>query len=101
MNSTHEKSEPLSPLFCSSPFFYSSHSFFQIRLVERLHLDFVRQGARFDGAAQARHAEISERLAELMTAFSQNILADESEFTMVLKVEDLSGCPADLVAAAR
>ena len=43
----------------------------QIRLVERLHLDFVRAGARFDAPSQRRYSEIMEKLAELETEFSQ------------------------------
>ena len=73
----------------------------QRRCLERLHLDFVRAGARFDSAAQARNAAIVARLAELQTAFSQNLLADETEFTIELAEADLAGCPPDLVAAAR
>ena len=73
----------------------------QVRLVERLHLDFVRAGARFDSASQARYAEIMGRLAELTTLFSQNVLGDETAYTLVLKEADLTGCPPDLVAAAR
>eukprot|EP00192_Tetraselmis_astigmatica_P006864 CAMPEP_0117675278 /NCGR_PEP_ID=MMETSP0804-20121206/15517_1 /TAXON_ID=1074897 /ORGANISM="Tetraselmis astigmatica, Strain CCMP880" /LENGTH=757 /DNA_ID=CAMNT_0005484265 /DNA_START=186 /DNA_END=2459 /DNA_ORIENTATION=- len=73
----------------------------QVRLVERLHLDFVRAGARFDSASQARYSEIMGRLAELTTVFSQNVLGDETAFTLVVKEGDLSGCPPDLVAAAR
>ena len=37
----------------------------------------------------------------ILQAFGQNVLADETSFTLVLKKDDLSGCPADLVAAAR
>ena len=37
----------------------------QRRLLERLHLDFVRAGARLAPAAQARYAQVMERLAEL------------------------------------
>ncbi len=58
----------------------------QLRLVERLHLDFVRSGARFDAAAQKRYGEITERLAELTTVFTQNVLGDESSFKMVVQV---------------
>jgi len=72
----------------------------QVRLVERLHLDFVRAGAKFDAASQARYAEIMGRLAELQTTFSQNVLGDETAFTLVLTEADLAGCPPDLVAAA-
>jgi peptidyl-dipeptidase Dcp len=73
----------------------------QVRLVERLHLDFVRAGAKFDAAAQKRYAAIMGRLAELTTTFSQNVLGDETAFTLLLSHSDLSGCPPDLVAAAR
>jgi peptidyl-dipeptidase Dcp len=74
----------------------------QSRLVERIHLDFVRAGALLSGAARARYAEIEERLAALTTRFSQNLLADEAGYRLVLKDErDLAGLPADLRAAAR
>ena len=39
--------------------------------MERLHLDFVRSGARFDAASQGRYSEIMEKLAELETVFTQ------------------------------
>jgi peptidyl-dipeptidase Dcp len=73
----------------------------QLRLVERFHLDFVRAGAKFDTAAQARYAAITEEQANLETKFTQNILADESEITIQLTKEDLSGLPEDLIASAR
>ena len=73
-----------------------------LRLLERVHLDFVREGARLSGAARARHGEIVERLATLTTAFSQNVLADEASFRLVLRgEEDLAGLPEGLRAAAR
>ena len=71
------------------------------RLTERVWLDFVRAGARLAPAAQARAAAIDEALASLCTAFTQNVLADEAEFTLALSAADLAGCPADVVAAAR
>ena len=43
----------------------------QVRLVERFHLDFVRQGAKFSEADQRRYAQIVEQLAELCTKFTQ------------------------------
>ncbi|MDQ3446886.1 MAG: hypothetical protein M3496_12065 [Pseudomonadota bacterium] len=48
----------------------------QTRLLERSHLDSVLAGARLSSGAKARLSEIVERLAQLHTAFSQNILAD-------------------------
>jgi len=46
-------------------------------------------------------AEITKRLATLGTSFSQNMLADESAYELVLeRKEDLDGLPDFLVAAA-
>src|SRR6185295_11485302 len=56
----------------------------QKRLVERMHLDFVRAGAKLAPAAQQRYAQVMERLAELTTRFAQNVLADESDYRLVL-----------------
>ncbi|HEY2188998.1 MAG TPA: M3 family metallopeptidase, partial [Caldimonas sp.] len=72
------------------------------RVLERFHLDFVRNGARLAPAAQARHAAVLERLAELMTRFGQNVLADECSFQLVLRSEaDVAGLPGFVRAAAR
>lgn len=46
----------------------------ELRLVERIHLDFVRAGAKFDADAQARYKKIMTDLAEMTTKFTQNIL---------------------------
>jgi peptidyl-dipeptidase Dcp len=74
----------------------------QRRVLERFHLDSVRAGARLAPAAQARHAEIVRRIAELMTRFGQNLLADESAFKLVLRSEaDFAGLPESVRAAAR
>lgn len=70
----------------------------QIRLTERIHLNFVRAGAKFTPELQHRYKEIAISLAELMTEFSQNVLLDESSF--VLPIQDLAGLPLDLVASA-
>src|SRR5262249_51733574 len=67
---------------------------------ERYHAKFTRAGAALDAAAKARLADISERLATLATTFSQNVLADEQRYTLVLDGEDdLAGLP-DFVRAA-
>ena len=73
----------------------------QIRLVERIHLDFVRQGAELSEEAQAELAEIKSRLATLRTEFMQNVLKDESSYEMIIKLEDLEDCPTSLVEAAK
>ncbi len=74
----------------------------QLRLLEQTHLDFVRAGARLAPAAQRRYAALMERLAELTTQFGQNVLADESQYRLVLTGEsELAGLPAFVRAAAR
>ena len=73
----------------------------QRRLTERVYLDFLRAGAELDADAQARYAQITERLSVLMTQFMQNVMADESEVSLQVSEADLEGCPPFLVAAAR
>ena len=74
----------------------------QLRLLERVHLDFVRAGAKLTGDAQKRYAAITETHAELTTQFSQNVLADEAEYQLVLcNQDDLAGLPDFLLAAAK
>jgi peptidyl-dipeptidase Dcp len=73
-----------------------------MRLLERVHLDFVRAGAKLAPQDRARHAQIVERLAALTTRFAQNVLADESRHTLVLHDEaELAGLPAFVRNAAR
>jgi peptidyl-dipeptidase Dcp len=74
----------------------------QRRLLERLHSDFVRAGARLAPAEKARLAALNERLAALSTRFGQNVLADETEWRLALAHEgDLAGLPDFVRAAAR
>ena len=74
----------------------------QRRLLERVHLDFVRSGARLTGAARTRYAQVMQRLAELTTTFAQNVLHDEASYMLELHGEaDLEGLPDFLRAAAR
>ncbi len=66
----------------------------QARLAWRTYTRFVRAGARLDPAGKKRVAEINERLATLGTSFSQNVLADEDGYVLVLESErDLAGLP--------
>jgi peptidyl-dipeptidase Dcp len=72
----------------------------QHRLLERLHLDFVRSGAALPPEHKARMSAISERLATLHTLFNQNVLHDEKDWQLVLDEGDLDGLPAFARAAA-
>ena len=72
------------------------------RVLERYHLKFVRAGAALDAATKARLAHINARLATLGTIFSQNVLADEQAYALLLDgEEDLAGLPDFVRAAAR
>jgi peptidyl-dipeptidase Dcp len=74
----------------------------QRRLLERLHLDFLRAGARLAPEAKSRYAAIMARLAELNTRFAQNVLAAENDYQLRLTTEDeLAGLPGFVRAAAR
>ena len=74
----------------------------QLRLLERVHLDFVRTGALLPPAGQARAARIAQELAACHTAFGQNLLHDESHWALQLRQEsELAGLPDFVRAAAR
>ena len=73
----------------------------QARVLERYHRLFVRAGARLAPKAKKRMAAIAERMAKLGTRFSQNVLADEQAFLLVLEDEkDLAGLNEGQRAAA-
>ncbi len=66
----------------------------RLRMLERVHLDFVRAGAQLQGASQRRFAAIQETLAQLSTQFGQNVLADENGWHLTLRDEsDFAGLP--------
>jgi peptidyl-dipeptidase Dcp len=73
----------------------------QARVLERYHVGFTRAGAALASEAKQRLAEIGERLAALGTSFSQNVLADEQAYALVLEEDDLAGLPDFLRTAAR
>jgi peptidyl-dipeptidase Dcp len=72
----------------------------EARVLERYEVTFRRAGAALAPDARRRVAEIGERLAELGTAFSQNVLADEQAYTLILSDDDLAGLGNQLRAAA-
>jgi peptidyl-dipeptidase Dcp len=73
----------------------------RLRLLERTYTTFVRAGARLSPKARKRVAEINTRLAELVTQFSQNVLADEQSWRLALDGEaDLAGLPQGVRDAA-
>lgn len=73
-----------------------------LRLLERIHLDFTRSGARLTGAARQRFGAVMEELAALTTRFAQNVLHDESTWTLPLPDAAASaGLPPFVLDAAR
>ena len=73
----------------------------QKRLAWLDYTNFVRAGAKLDPAAKKRLSEINQRLAALYTKFSQNLLADETDYVLFLdKESDLAGLPGSLRTAA-
>lgn len=72
----------------------------QARVLELYQKMFRRAGAELEGAAKIRFAEIMQRLATLGTSFTQNLLADEREWSMPLAEADLEGLPEDVISAA-
>lgn len=72
----------------------------QTRVLDRYHTRFVRAGSGLDKPAQDRLAAINEELATLGTKFSQNVLADEKAYALILEEGDLAGLPDFARAAA-
>lgn len=74
----------------------------QLRLVDITYRSFARRGAALGAKEKARAKAINTKLAELYTAFSQNQLADEESYTVVLDKEaDLAGLPDTLRASLK
>jgi peptidyl-dipeptidase Dcp len=72
----------------------------QRQVLTKLHTQFIKGGSRLKGAARKRSGAIQQRLAKLGTNFSQNVLKDETDWTMALTRDDLGGLPDFLVSAA-
>jgi peptidyl-dipeptidase Dcp len=69
------------------------------RVLELTWKSFVRAGAQLGAEDQTKLKAINERLATLGTTFSQNVLADEAGYALVLEtMEDLKGLPDSLIA---
>ncbi len=71
----------------------------QNRVLDLYHRMFVRAGANLTGTAKTRLPEVTSRLAELGTAFTQNLLKDEADWFMELGSDDLDGLPDFLLSA--
>lgn len=64
------------------------------RVLEKTWKGFVRSGAKLDEAGKTELAGINEKLAGLGARFGQNVLKDESSWTLFITDEaDLAGLP--------
>jgi peptidyl-dipeptidase Dcp len=73
----------------------------QAKLLEDTWKDFVRGGARLDGAGKERLRAINGELASLSVKFGDNVLAETNAYKLVIDQRaDLAGLPDRLVAGA-
>ena len=72
----------------------------QQRLTQLVYDGFARNGATLEGAAKERYAAINQRLAELQTAFANNVLHDEESYVTYLTADQLGGLPQSFIDAA-
>lgn len=73
----------------------------QNRVLMLMHRGFVRAGAELEGYADDRLKEVKQRLAELGTTFTQNMLADERAWSMHLSDDDMAALPDFVQSAAK
>jgi len=72
----------------------------QQRLIWLVYDGFAHNGAALEGEAKERYAAINQRLAQLHTTFSNNVLADEEGYVQYLTKDQLGGLPPSFVQAA-
>jgi peptidyl-dipeptidase Dcp len=74
----------------------------QLRLVEKIYDDFARNGAALPEEQRNELKKINERMSAISLQLSQNLLAENNGFKLVIdREEDLAGLPERVVAAAR
>ena len=72
------------------------------KIIENELRDFRLGGAELPDAQKARYLEIQERLAELSSRFSDNLLDATNDYTLVIENKnELSGLPDDVLQAAQ
>lgn len=73
----------------------------QQRLIWLHYNNFVREGAKLDTISKQKVGEINQKLAGLFSKFNQNLLAEENNQYLELKIEsDFDGLPEELKNAA-
>jgi oligopeptidase A len=72
------------------------------KIIENELRDFRLGGAELPDAQKARYLQIQERLAELSSRFSDNLLDATNDYTLVIENKnELSGLPDDVLQAAQ
>lgn len=69
------------------------------RTLNLIYENFAMQGANLDEDKKKRYAEINKELSSLYIQFSNNLLADEENYTTYLDKNQLGGLPKTLVNA--
>ena len=73
----------------------------QIRVVEKYHQDFVRNGAALPADKQEELSKINEELSTLSLQFGNNLLKENAAYKLVIEDEkDLAGLPHASIDAA-
>lgn len=73
----------------------------QIRVVEKYHNDFIRNGAGLNAEDQAELSQINEQLSTLSLQFGTNLLKENDNFKLVIDdPTDLAGLPQSSIDAA-
>lgn len=72
----------------------------QQSLLEKTYLSFTRSGANLPETDRKRFAEISARLSELTTKFSQNVKKELATYRFPLSAEQIDGLPQWLIEQA-
>jgi oligopeptidase A len=81
---------------------FASLSAARKKIIENELRDFRLGGAELPDDKKARYLEIQERLAELSSRFSDNLLDATNDYTLVIEnKEELSGLPEDVLQAAQ
>lgn len=70
------------------------------RVVKLIYEDFAIQGADLSKEKKEKYAGIDKELSKLYTQFSNNVLADEEDYVVYLKKDQLSGLPESYVKSA-
>lgn len=73
----------------------------QMRVVDKIYNDFARNGAALPDEQRNELKKLNERMSMVSLKLSQNLLAENNGFKLILDSEaDLAGLPSDVIAGA-